>query len=287
MQTDLPTIISDSYVLVIQKTTFDRKVSKWFASTNWSQSFLFPHPSHMPWLSDSICETSDSKKVVRNEKMGSHEFHEEVIDIQVFKDGSGRLPVRGFGASEPKTGPGWVQIPGWGQARCLGRDENPKPITHMWFQQEFAQLWDFKQHWSLLSYGAKEAGQELRGRQRVRWACRGLIAPLGGLISQPHSFASAEGEDLVLGWEPASDKALQSLWMCLTTKILISKPHWARKLNRAWNIIISPGLHVDLPFISDSVNLLSPKQNLIKIPVFSELQSIFFLLHSLLSLPFH
>lgn len=113
MQTNLPTIISDSYVLVIQKTTFDRKVSKWFASTNWSPSFLFPHPSHMPWLSDSICETSDSKKVVRNEKMGSHEFHEEVIDIQVFKDGSGWLPVRGFGASEPKTGPGWVQIPGW------------------------------------------------------------------------------------------------------------------------------------------------------------------------------
>lgn len=30
-----------------------------------------------------------------------------------------------------------------------------------------------------------------------------------------------------------------------------------------------------MPFISDSVNLLSPKQNLIKIPVISELQSIF------------
>lgn len=45
---------------------------------------------------------------------------------------------------------------------------------------------------------------------------------------------------------------------------LISKPQSVWELNRAWNIIISLGPHVDLPFISDLVNLLSPKQNLIK-----------------------
>lgn len=40
------------------------------------------------------------------------------------------------------------------------------------------------------------------------------------------------------------------------------------------NISLRP--HTDSPFISDLVNLPSLKQNLIKIPVISELQSIFF-----------
>lgn len=56
---------------------------------------------------------------------------------------------------------------------------------------------------------------------------------------------------------------------------LISKPHSVWELNRVWNIIISLGPHADLPFISDLGNLLSPQENLIKIPVISALQPIF------------
>lgn len=57
---------------------------------------------------------------------------------------------------EPKTGPRWAQIPEGAEAKCLGRGQNPKPITCMCFPQEFAQQLDSKQDWSLLDDQAKE-----------------------------------------------------------------------------------------------------------------------------------
>ena len=46
----------------------------------------------------------------------------------------------------------------------LGGNQNPKPITHMWFQQEFAQLLDSKQDKSLLNDQAtEEAGMKAEG----------------------------------------------------------------------------------------------------------------------------
>lgn len=60
------------------------------------------------------------------------------------------------------------------QAGCLGGNQNPKPITHMWFQQEFAQQLDSKQDKSLLSGQAKE-----EAGQRVGMKAEGAVSPPG------------------------------------------------------------------------------------------------------------
>lgn len=80
----------------------------------------------------------------------------------------------------------------------------------------------------------------------------------------------------MLSREPASEKAAEFVNVS-NHSFLISRPQAVRELNQAWDRILFLGPRAALPFISDSVNRLSPKQNLIKIPVRSELQPTFFL----------
>lgn len=120
---------------------------------------------------------------------------------------------------EPKTGPGWAQMPQWPKAKGLGHLEVSIPNQSL--------IWGFSRN--LLNNETpnrtticgvagprRRQTRELRWSQSMRWVCEALslsrrldkAAPL--LPAAPH-------EDLVLSQEPASDRALQSLWMCLTT----------------------------------------------------------------------
>lgn len=149
----------------------------------------------------------------------------------------------------------------------------------MQFQQEFAQQRDSKQDCCLQGDQAKgEADQRAGGKPAKEVSLRG-----------PESLSKAQQGSttalpLVLSREAASERATEFMNVSDHSS-LISRPQAVWELNQAWDRIVFLGPHADLPFISDTVNRLSPKQNLIKIPVMSELQPTFFLSLSLPSFP--